>query len=241
MASRILGLGDIIGMVDRMENIVTEKEIEARERDAERMLKGEFDFEDFLEQVNTIRKMGSFSELLEMMPLGGSLPKGFKVDETEFARIESMIHSMTKVERRKPELLTQSVSRQRRIARGSGREEGHVQGLLQRFYAMRDMLKALGGGNSGLLSKLPGLKQLSQMNQMKGMNLEDLFGGAGGSGMGLSGAGAGNPLLQAGLPKGFSPPGAGPMRPTQAKPASKQDRNRRKSKRKQQRKSRRRK
>lgn len=176
LASRILGFGDIIGMVDRMENIIDQKEIEDREKDAERMLRGDFDFVDFLEQVKLIRKMGSLGDLLQMMPFGDKLPKGFKVDETEFLRIESMILSMTNDERRQPELVLNSVTRQRRIGLGSGRTEDDVKALTQRFRAMREMLKALGAGSGGLMSKIPGLKQLSQMKQMKNMNLEEVFG-----------------------------------------------------------------
>ena len=241
LASRILGFGDIVGMVDRMENIVSQNEMEAREKDAERMLRGDFDFVDFLEQVKVIRKMGSMADLLAMMPFGDKLPQGFNVDESEFVRIESMILSMTPAERRDASLMIGSVSRQRRVARGSGRSENDVSGLLQRFAAMKEMLKALGQGSTGFLSKIPGFKQLGQLKQMKGMNLEEIFGDPQ-----AALAGAGGPqsiadvLAQSGVPKGFTPPGMVAKGPKQTR-ASNKDRNKRKSKRRNQRKSRRRK
>ena len=241
LASRILGFGDIVGMVDRMENIVSQHEMEEREKDAERMLRGDFDFVDFLEQVKVIRKMGSMGDLLAMMPFGDKLPQGFKVDESEFVRIESMIHSMTPSERRNASLLIGSVSRQRRVARGSGRTETDVNGLLQRFGAMKEMLKALGSGSTGFLNKIPGFKQLGQLKQMKGMNLEEIFGGDPGAAM----PGAGTPslgdmLAQSGVPKGFTPPGMPSRGPKQSRPSNK-SRNKRKAKRRDQRKARRRK
>ena len=243
MASRILGFGDIIGMVDRMENVVSQRELEEREKDAERMLRGDFDFFDFLEQVKTIRKMGSLTDLLAMMPFGDKLPQGFKVDETEFVRIESLIHSMTPDERRQPELLKGSLSRQRRVARGSGRTEEDMSGLLQRFAAMKEMLKALGQGSTGFLNKIPGFKQLGQLKQMKDMNLDQLFGDMGG--MGDLGA-AGPPdlsqmLANSGVPRGFTPPGRSGSAAPKSTRQSNKDRNKRKAKRKQQRKARRRK
>ena len=241
-ASRILGFGDIIGMVDRMENIVSQKEMEDREADAERMLRGEFDFFDFLEQVKVIRKMGSMTDLLAMMPFGDKLPKNFKVDEKEFVRIESMILSMTPDERRQPDLTQGSLTRQRRIARGSGHTHDDVKGLLQRFGAMKEMLKALGSGSTGFMSKIPGFKQLAQLRQMKDMNLDQLFGPLEGGGL-PGGGGApdmAQMLAQSGVPKGFTPPGMSSPTPARsAKPSSK-NRNKRKAKRRQQRKSRKR-
>ncbi len=250
-ANRILGFGDIIGMVDRMENIIDQAEMEDREKDAERMLRGDFDFFDFLEQVKMIRKMGSLTDLLEMMPFGNSLPQGFKVDETEFERIESMILSMTDAERRDPDLVASSITRQRRIARGSGRETEDVQGLLHRFAAMREMLKALGTGSQGFLQNLPGFKQLFQLRQMKNMNLDQIFGSvpAGGypgvPGFGALPDGPSRPqsiqdaLLQAGVPRGFTPPGMSAQANRPRPPAD--DKNKRKAKRKAARKSRKRK
>lgn len=209
LASRILGFGDIVGMVDRMENIITQREIEDREKDAERMLRGDFDFFDFLEQVKLIRKMGSLADLLDMMPFGDKLPKGFKVDEKEFVRIESMILSMTDDERRAPELVTGSITRQRRIAYGSGHKPQDVSSLLQRFSAMREMLRALGQGTSGFLTKLPGFKQLAQLRQMKNMNLEEIFGGLDGGDGAAAAAAMG---LPGGLPPGLGGRGSKPKK-----------------------------
>ena len=209
-ADRILGMGDIRSLVGRMENVISEQEAMAREQDAERMLRGDFDLMDFLEQIRTIKKLGSLTDLLDMMPFGGSLPEGVNVDDQELVKIEAMIQSMTKEERKKPSLIREQITRQRRIARGSGRSEDELRDLLQRFDMMKGMLGQLGQNQGGFLSKIPGFKQLSQMNQLKNMNMGDLFGamqGQPGGGMpGLPGMGApADP--SAALPRGFNPPG----------------------------------
>lgn len=202
-ADRILGMGDVRSLVGRIQNVITEDEAKGKEKDAMRMLRGEFDFTDFLEQIRMIKRMGSLTDLMDMMPFGNIIPEGVNVDDSELVRIEAMISSMTPAERTKPELVKSQVSRQRRIARGSGREIAEVRDLLQRFEMMRMMLGQLGNmqGGGGLLSKIPGMKQLSQLRQMKNMNMGDLFGGMGMGGMGGPG----------GMPPGF--PGAGGQNP----------------------------
>jgi signal recognition particle subunit SRP54 len=224
-ADRILGMGDVRSLVGRLENVITQKEAESREKDAARMLSGEFDFNDFLEQIRMIRKMGSLTELLEMMPFGNMLPPDVQVDDNELVRIEAMISSMTPHERRTPELLKMQVTRQRRIARGSGRDTKEVEDLLGRFEMMRAMLSQFGGGagGGGLLSRIPGMKQLSQLRQMKNFDPSSMLGGGmpgmnpfgGMPGMnpfgGMPGAPPfGTPGASAGpaLPRGFSVPGA---------------------------------
>ncbi|MBN1947158.1 MAG: signal recognition particle protein [Bradymonadales bacterium] len=237
IANRILGFGDIVGMVERMENIITQREIEEREKDAERMLRGDFDFHDFLEQVKVIRRMGSLAELLEMMPFGDKLPKGFKVDESEFLRIESMILSMTPHERKTPQAVQESITRQRRIARGSGRNEEDVRSLLHRFSAMREMLRALGSGSAGFLSKLPGFKQLAQLRQLKGMDIDGIFGEPAGTppkNAPLPGLPFGSPKSKGS--KERSPSAASPQRGGHALSAA--ERNKRKAKRRDQKKAR---
>jgi signal recognition particle subunit SRP54 len=213
-ADRILGMGDIRSLVGRMENIIDEKEAAEREQDAKRMLQGDFDFYDFLEQIKMIRKMGSLTDLLDMMPFGNQLgAAGANVDDYELVRIESMINSMTPDERSNPTVVNEQVTRQRRIAKGSGRKLDEVRDLLQRFSMMRDMLSQFGDaqGGGGLMSKIPGMKQLSQMRQMKNMDMSQLM-----NAMGGDAGGGGNPFAQGGgggggnqpqLPKGFSVPG----------------------------------
>jgi signal recognition particle subunit SRP54 len=220
-ADRVLGMGDIRSLVGRLENVITEKEAKAREKDAERMLRGEFDFGDFLEQIRTIKKLGSLNDIMEMMPMGNILPEGFQIDDNELVRIEAMIQSMTPDERSRPDLLTKQVNRQRRIAKGSGRDLDEVRDLLDRFNMMKGLLGSMGAPSGGMLGKLPGFKQLNAMRNMKNTDMGGLMnalgaggpGGGGGPFGGLSNlfGGGGNPFGQLDgeqqMPPGFSQPG----------------------------------
>ena len=211
-ADRILGMGDIRSLVGRMENIITEKEAQSREKDAERMLRGDFDFYDFLEQIRMIKRMGSLTDILDMLPFGSQLPADMKIDDYELVRIESMIQSMTPHERHNPDVIGRQVTRVRRIARGSGRKEDEVRDLLERFRAMKGMLSQLGNaaGGGGLLSKIPGLREMNQMRQMKNMDLSALMGGGGGGMPDLSalmGGGMPGTGQQPQLPRGYTMPG----------------------------------
>lgn len=220
-ADRILGMGDVRSLVGRIENIITADEASKRENDASRMLSGQFDFNDFLEQIRMIKKMGSLSDILEMMPFGNALPAGVKVDDNELVRIEAMISSMTRDERRNPNVIKNQITRQRRIARGSGRDIGEIRDLVQRYDMMKAMLGQLNMSGGGFLSKIPGFKQLGALNRMKNSGMGDIFnamsgmqggmpggglGGLGGMG-GLGGfPGMGGPQ-QPNLPRGFNAPG----------------------------------
>ena len=130
MVRRILGRGDVVGLIQRFEEVVDE---EKAERDAIRMLQGKFDMNDFLEQIGVLEKMG---------PL-----KGTEVDG-ELVRIAAMISSMTEDERRHPECFVvgsfHETSRLARVARGSGRNEREVTDLLARFAMMRQLMKQIG-------------------------------------------------------------------------------------------------
>ena len=155
LAQRVLGMGDVVGLMNDFESVV---DVEEAEKDAQRMLRGKFTFDDFLTQLRTIQKMGSLTDLLAKIPgVSDMMPDGAKVDPQELKRIEAMITSMTPAERRQPELITPS--RQNRIARGSGTQVPDVAGLLQRFKAMREMMASLGGAG-GLLGKLPGVGKM---------------------------------------------------------------------------------
>jgi signal recognition particle subunit SRP54 len=127
--------------------------------------------------------MGSVSELLEKFPLFGELPEGIQFDDKELMRVEAIIASMTGSERKHPETffkpradgsITAGEDRISRIARGSGQSAANVKGLLGRFFGMQKVMKQLGGGpggpGSGLLSRLPGFRQLAQLNALKGMD-----------------------------------------------------------------------
>jgi signal recognition particle subunit SRP54 len=223
LASRILGMGDIVGLVKDFEEVV---DAEKAEEDAVRMLKGKFDMADFLEQISVIKKMGSMKDLFEKMPFfGGELPEGVNMDDRELIKIEAMINSMTAEERRKPEKFVVTSweeitsgagkktkrksadydpSRVKRVARGSGRTEPEVKELLHKFAMMRQMMVQL-GASTGLLGKIPGFKQFNQMKKLAGLDLGAIMGdGGGGGGFG------GMPMGMGGMP-GMGMPGMGGM------------------------------
>jgi signal recognition particle subunit SRP54 len=152
LASRILGMGDIVGLVKDFEEVVDEKEAE---EDAERLLKGKFGLEDLLKQLKTIQRLGPLRDVLGKLPMLGNLAE--QVDERELGRVEALIRSMTPDERARPEIIDKS--RASRIARGSGRRSKDVRELIQRFGQMREMMSQLGSG--GMLSKMPGLGRMA--------------------------------------------------------------------------------
>jgi signal recognition particle subunit SRP54 len=191
MASRILGRGDVVGLIQQFEDVVDE---EKAEQDAVRMLKGKFDMNDFLEQIGVLKKMGSLSEMVEKIPgVADAMPEGAKVDDNELVRIGSMISSMTADERAYPErfVITSweeiaeggkrkkkrsafyDQARLKRVARGSGHKESEVADLLNRFAMMRQMMMQI-GQSSGLLSKIPGFKQMAAMKKFAGVDVNQL-------------------------------------------------------------------
>ncbi len=138
MAQRILGMGDIVSLVEKAQEQFDQREAE---RLRKKMRTQTFDFEDFLTQLHRIKKMGSLRELLGMIPGLGRQIKDLDVDEDAFKHIEAMILSMTPEERRHPEII--NGSRRRRIARGSGMEVSDVNQLLKQFREMRKMMKTV--------------------------------------------------------------------------------------------------
>ena len=155
LASRILGMGDVVGLMRDFEEVV---DTEKAEKDAERMLRGSFTLDDFLTQLRTLQRMGPMRELIEKLPFGGDLlPDGAEVDPGHLRRIEAMILSMTPGERTRPEVI--DPSRRRRIASGSGTREAEIDDLLQRFEQMQTLLAGVGKGG-GALGRLPGLGKL---------------------------------------------------------------------------------
>ncbi|MDD9945670.1 MAG: signal recognition particle protein [Myxococcales bacterium] len=164
MASRILGFGDVVGLMNDFSEVVDE---EKAERDAKRMLAGRFTFDDFLEQIGMLQQMGPLQDMMEKVPFfAESVPDGFQVDERELDRIKAIVNSMTKAERAEPELFAKSRGRVTRVAKGSGRTEQDVASLLQRFSFMQNMMGQI-GKQAGLLGKLPGMKQLAMARQLK--------------------------------------------------------------------------
>ncbi len=165
LASRILGMGDVVGLVKDFEEVV---DTEKAERDAKRMLKGQLSMTDFLEQIRAIKKMGSLSDLMEKLPFfPGGMPDDLNVDDRELVKIESIIQSMTKKERLDVTLFNKQPNRIERVAKGSGREVKDVKGLLERFNTMKDMMGNI-GAQAGLMGKIPGMKQLAMANKLKG-------------------------------------------------------------------------
>jgi signal recognition particle subunit SRP54 len=154
MAGRILGMGDVLTLIEKAESQVDRQEAEAQSK---KLLAGKFDFEDFLKQMQMIKKMGPISSLLGMIPGLNKQLQGAKLEEIDdkmLGRVEAMITSMTVQERRNPRLL-QNPSRARRIARGSGSTQQDVQKLVKQFAEMQKMMRQMGGGKGGVPKRMP--------------------------------------------------------------------------------------
>lgn len=155
MASRILGMGDVISLVERAQMIFDEQEAKRLQT---KIRKNELDFNDFMSQLQAIKKMGNLKDLLAMIPGMGNVIKDLDIDDSAFKHIEAIIQSMTPNERAKPELL--NGSRRKRIAAGSGRTLQHVNELIKQFEQMKKMMKTMndmqGGGGKGIGGKLAG-------------------------------------------------------------------------------------
>ncbi len=154
MAGRILGMGDVLTLIEKAESQVDRQEAEAQSK---KLLAGKFDFEDFLKQMQMIKKMGPISSLLGMIPGLNKQLQGAKLEEIDdkmLGRVEAMITSMTVQERRNPRLL-QNPSRARRIARGSGSTQQDVQKLVKQFAEMQKMMRQMGTGKGGAPKRMP--------------------------------------------------------------------------------------
>ena len=159
MAQRILGMGDVLSLIEKAEQQVDEKEAEALQ---EKMLRDQFDLEDFLTQMKQVRKMGPLSGLIGMLPGMGALKqlKNAPLNEGELDRVEAIILSMTPQERRNPGLI--NGSRRKRIANGSGTKVQNVNQLVKQFDQMKVMMKAMAGGQAPTpqqMAKLAGAGQ----------------------------------------------------------------------------------
>jgi signal recognition particle subunit SRP54 len=141
MAQRILGMGDVLTLIEKAGREVDERDARALER---RLKAGEFDLEDFLGQLRTMRKMGPLQGLLGMIPGVGGQLRGMNVDEREFDRVEAIILSMTPEERRHPDLI--KGSRRLRIARGSGTNVQAVNQIVKQFATVRKLMRQVGRG-----------------------------------------------------------------------------------------------
>lgn len=138
MANRILGMGDIVSLVEKAQEVYDEKK--AREL-SKKIAKSQFDFDDFLDQLQQIRKMGNMKDLLKMIPGIGSAMKDIDIDEKQFVKIEAIIQSMTPKERANPHLL--DMKRKMRIAKGSGNSIEKVNAFIKQFEQMKKMMKQM--------------------------------------------------------------------------------------------------
>ena len=154
MASRILGMGDVLSLIERAQETADEK---AAEETAKRMMENKFDMNDMLAQFAQIRKMGGAGAMLSVLP-GASGIDASQVDDKAFDRIEAMIYSMTKEEREKPSII--NPKRKRRIAAGSGQTVEDVNKLLRQFEAMQKMMKKVKRNPKGFMRGLGGMRGL---------------------------------------------------------------------------------
>lgn len=159
MADRILGMGDIVSLVERAQDIYDEEEARKLQR---KIQKNKFDFNDFLSQIQQIKKMGNLKELASMIPGVGKALKDVEIDDNAFKGIEAIILSMTLKERENPEILNKS--RRERIARGSGTSVQEVNRLIKQFDQTRKMMKMVTGSK---MNKMMG--QMAKMPKMPGM------------------------------------------------------------------------
>jgi len=161
MAGRILGMGDVVSLVEKAQEQFSAEEAQKMQ---EKLAKGSLTFDDFLKQMQSMKKMGGMKDLLKMLPGMGGQMAGMDFDDGEITRIEAIVHSMTKKERHNPDII--DASRRRRIARGSGTEPSDVSGLVKSFNQTRQMMKSLGG--MGVTGRMKALKQLGSMDMFSG-------------------------------------------------------------------------
>jgi signal recognition particle subunit SRP54 len=150
MAERILGMGDVVTLVERAQQVVDEKEAKKIE---EKIRKNKFDLEDFLSQIQQIRKMGNVKDLLGMMPGIGKALRGVDIDDNAFNQVEAIIRSMTPKERSMPRSL--DLSRKKRIAKGSGTKVEEVNKLLKQFEDMKKVMQMMNKGGEKGRGRLP--------------------------------------------------------------------------------------
>ena len=238
MAGRVLGFGDVVGLMKDFEEVVDQKKAE---EDAARMLSGEFTLEDFLQQVRMIQQMGPLKDLVEKIPgMGGMMPPGAELDGKEFRKIEAMIQSMTRAEKRDAQLLVREPGRATRVAQGSGTPVEAVNELVQKFVFIKQMMGNM-GGQGGLLGKLPGMKGLAMARNLRraaksGKMPAGMPGGFPGMPGGFPGMPGGFPGMPGGFPgmPGMDALGAGDNTP-KMKVLSRTEKNARKGQRKRER------
>ena len=151
MADRILGMGDVVSLVERAQQQFDEEEARKINK---KIAKNQFGFDDFLSQIQQVKKMGNMKDLMGMIPGMGKALKGVDIDDDAFKHIEAIIGSMTPKERSQPDLI--NMSRKKRIAKGSGRDLAEVNQMIKQFHQMSKMMKMMQGGKG---------RQMMQMMQ----------------------------------------------------------------------------
>ena len=158
MADRILGMGDVVSLVERAQMQFDEEEAKKLEK---KIRKNKFDFDDFMGQIQQIKKMGNIKELAAMIPGVGKALKDVDIDDNAFKQIEAIIQSMTPKERQNPDIINQS--RRQRIAKGSGTKLEDVNRLMKQFDQTRKMMKMVTGMDRSKMAQMA-----AQMKRMKG-------------------------------------------------------------------------
>ncbi len=153
MAERILGMGDVVTLVERAQKVVDEKEAKKLE---EKIKKNKFDLEDFLGQIQQIKKMGNVKDLLSMVPGMSKALKGVDIDDDAFVQVEAIIRSMTPKERTNPKLIDNS--RKKRVAKGSGTQVEDINKLLKQFEDMKKVMNMMSKGGRGRMP-IPGMRR----------------------------------------------------------------------------------
>ncbi len=169
MASRILGMGDVLTLIEKAENVMSQKDAEKLSR---KFKENTFDMDDLLDQMKQIRRMGSMKSIIGMLPGVGDKLKDADIDESQLGRIEAIITSMTKAERAKPSII--NPSRKRRIAAGSGTKVEDVNKLLRQFEQMQKLMKQFTGKGSKMNMR-------KARKAIAGMNFDKMAGKGGGN------------------------------------------------------------
>ena len=155
MADRILGMGDVVSLVERAQEQFDEEQARKLQK---KIAKNQFGFDDFLEQIQQIKRMGSMKDLLGMLPGVGKAVKDLDIKDDAFKHIEAIIHSMTPKERSTPAII--DLNRKKRIAKGSGRDIQEVNQLMKQFEQMSKMMKMMqGGGGRKMMQMMQGMRQ----------------------------------------------------------------------------------
>ena len=157
MADRILGMGDVVSLVEKAQEVISEKEAAALEA---KIRKNKFDLEDFLSQIQQLKKMGNVKDLMSMIPGMSKALKGIELDDNSFKQVECIIQSMTPQERAKPELIDSH--RKNRIAKGSGTDVPQVNRLLKQFQDMKKMMQVMTKGKGGKRSRMANLSSFNK-------------------------------------------------------------------------------